>query len=448
MNRKHRPGVSAFGPALAPGTLAVVALTIHPAPASAVEPARPAYVVYDTGTLGGTVAFGSGINELGWIAGASTNAAGDLHAALWSPGNVIDLGTLGGLSSAVEWPIKNNHGVVVGISESATPDPLGEAFSCSAFIDTHGHTCLPFRWQNGNLSQLPLLGGNNGFATGVNNAGLAVGWAETAVHDPTCVLPQRLQFEAVEWGPGSTQKRILPPLPGDSTSAATAINDAGEVVGISGDCDVAVGAFSARHAVLWVNGAPIRLPTLGGQGWNTPMAVSNSGIIVGFSDTSGDVSGGVLTANFQATLWTPEGIVNLRTLPGDAIAEATGVNDFGQVIGTSFDAGGAPRAFLWETGTIYDLNTLVQANAPLYLLATGDINDRGEITGLGCVVVAGTCGNVVHTFVAIVAPAAAGSAARDNTAAAPRPMMTAGLREQLVHQRRFGPAQAEREPAR
>jgi probable HAF family extracellular repeat protein len=177
------------------------------------------------------------------------------------------------------------------------------------------------------------------------------------------------------------------------------------------------------------------------------MAVSNSGIIVGFSDTSGDVSGGVLTANFQATLWTPEGIVNLHTLPGDAIGEATGVNDFGRVIGTSFDAGGTPRAFLWENGTIYDLNTLVQADAPLYLLETGDINDRGEITGLGCVVVAGACGSVLHTFVAIVAPAAAGSTARDSTAAAPRPMMPAALRDQLLHQRHFGSLQAEREPA-
>jgi len=53
-------------------------------PAHADDPPQPAYVVYDTGTLGGTFAFGSGVNELGWIAGASTNAAGALHAALWS----------------------------------------------------------------------------------------------------------------------------------------------------------------------------------------------------------------------------------------------------------------------------------------------------------------------------------------------------------------------------
>src|SRR2546430_5764247 len=50
---------------------------------------------------------------------------------------------------------------VVGISESARPDPNGEKFSCDPdFIATHGHTCLPFLWRNGTIVQLPLLGGN------------------------------------------------------------------------------------------------------------------------------------------------------------------------------------------------------------------------------------------------------------------------------------------------
>jgi probable HAF family extracellular repeat protein len=425
--------------------LALALLSIGTLAAQAQEPAAPAYIVYDTGTLGGTFAFGAGVNDLGWVTGASTNATGAVHATLAAPGTLIDLGTLGGMNSAVEWPVKNNHGLVVGISESATPDPNGETFSCDpAFIPTNGHTCLPFLWQNGAISQLPLLGGHNGFATGINNSGEAVGWAETAVHDPSCVLPQVLQFEAVLWGPATNQKRILPPYPGDSTSAATAINDAGEVVGISGSCDVAVGAFSARHALLWVNGQPLRLPTLGGKGWNTPMAINNAGTIVGFSDTSGDVSGGVLTANFQATLWIAGGLVNLHTLPGDATAEATGINDFNQIVGTSFDAAGAPRVFLWENGKIYDLNTLVQPNAPLYLLESGDINDRGEITGLACVLVDGACGPVVHTFVAIVAPGAASALAEQVPAHLAMPDV---LKERLRQGRLFGHTTPERVPA-
>lgn len=197
------------------------------------EPAPPAYIVFDTGPAGGSFAFGSGINNSGWVSGAMTTASGALHAALYVPGNVIDLGTLGGANSAVEWPVKNNHGIVVGIAESATPDPNGEAFSCADFIPETGTTCLPFIWQQATgMVQLPLLGGNNGFATGVNNSGVAVGWAETGVHDPTCNSPQVLQFLAVEWGPGAGEKRVLPPWPGDSTSAATAINESGQVLSL------------------------------------------------------------------------------------------------------------------------------------------------------------------------------------------------------------------------
>jgi probable HAF family extracellular repeat protein len=405
---------------------------------------RPAYVVYDTGTAGA----GNGINNLGWPSGVLITAEGTSHAALWSPGAVNDLGTLGGSNSAVEWPIKNNHGLVVGISETATPEPNGETFSCGAFIATNGHTCLPFLWQNGTLTALPLLGGHNGFATGINNAGLAVGWAETAVQDPTCVPPQVLQFEAVQWGPAAGQKRVLPPYPGDSTSAATAINDAGEVVGISGDCDVAVGAFSARRALLWLNGRPFRLPTLGGQGWNTPMAINNAGAVVGFSDLPGDVSGGVLTPNFQSFLWTPgDGIVNLGMFAGDILSEATGINDFGQVVGTSFEANGSSRVYLWQNGTLYDLNTLVQADAPLYLLASGDINDHGEITGLACVLVSGACGLVLHTFVAIVAPGGGGTGWQENERAVARPAVSPEERTHLLQRYRFGNLKPERVPA-
>ena len=388
--------------------LAIFAFTVE----AQAESAPPAYIAYDTRPVAGASAGANGINNLGWASGTSSIASGDIHAALWSPGNVIDLGTLGGASSGVLWPVKNNHGLIVGIAETSAVDPLNEeGFSCGAFLDLHGHTCLPFLWDNGRMTPLPLLGGNNGFATGVNNAGLAVGWAETAVHDATCKLPQVLQFKAVEWGPGAGDQRVLPPLSGDATSAATAINDAGEVVGISGDCQFAVGRFSARHSVLWLNGHPIRLPTLGGEGWNTPMAINNLGLVVGFSDTPGDVVNGILKANFRAFVWSPvTGIKKLPEFPGDGRNEATGVNDFGQIVGTSFGGPNGSRMLLWQNGTVYDVNDLLPPDSPLLVLGSGDINNYGEITGQACVVVGSACGTELHAFVAILAPGSAQAA--------------------------------------
>jgi hypothetical protein len=41
------------------------------------------------------------------------------------------------------------------------------------------------------------------------------------------------------------------------------------------------------------------------------------------------------------------------------------------------------------------------------ILASGDINNHGEITGFACVVSGSACGTEVHAFVAILAPSSA-----------------------------------------
>ncbi len=341
------------------------------------------YSVTNLPSLGGTTSRGNSINNRGWVAGYS-NLAGNLsrHAALWLDGVAIDLGTLGGPNSSVAWPVKNNSGLLAGISQTATPDPLGESWSCAAFFPgatATGFTCLGFVWEDGVMRALPTLGGNNGFATGANDRGQVVGWAENTVHDPTCVPPQVLQFRAVVWGPGEDQIQELPPLPGDTSGAATAINGRGQVVGISGTCDQAVGRFTAAHAVLWENGTVTDLGNLGGTSWNTAMAINQQGDVVGFAGQPGDDPDNPL---LRAFLWTRrDGIQNLGTLPGDVYSEAHGINDRGQVVGVSCDAAGACRAFLWEDGVMQDLNALLAPGYTDVLTTAQDINDRGVITG-------------------------------------------------------------------
>jgi probable HAF family extracellular repeat protein len=341
------------------------------------------YYVFNLGTLGGDSSSGNSINTLGWVTGIS-NLAGntDVHAALWLYGRQFDLGTLGGPNSGTLWPVHNNRGVIAGVSDTSEFDPLGETWSCGAFFPASHttHTCVGFVWKHGVMTPLPTLGGNNGFATGANDTGQVVGWAETTTHDPTCVSPQVLQFEAVIYGLRPNQIQELPPLPGDPDGAATAINDQGQVVGISGICQVAVGDLSAEHALLWQNGKATNLGSLGGAAWNTPMAINNRGEVVGFSDLPGDDGG--QNPNFHAFLWTREGgMRDLGTLPGDVLSEALGINDEGQVVGVSIDANNNLRAFLWQNGIMTDLNTLMQTGSSLDLIAAGDINDFGVISG-------------------------------------------------------------------
>ena len=342
--------------------------------------APPQYRVATLPTLGGA-SQGGGINNPGWVAGYSGLPDGTRHAALWRNGAITDLGTLGGtqsgLHSNVQWPGLSNDAMVVGISHTAALDPLGEAWSCSAFMAANGHICLGFVWQGGVMTALPTLGGSNGFAAGVNDAGQVVGWAETPLHDPTCNAPQVLQFRAVLWEPKSARTTELPPLSGDSTSAATAINAGGQVVGISGECDVAVGRRSATHAVLWDRGSVTDLGSLGGAFWHTPMAINNRSEVVGFSNPPG---GDIDADNLRAFVWTRAGgMKDLGILSGDGLSEALDVNDRSQIVGVS--CGDVCHAVLWQDGVMYRLQDLVGPGFAGLLWSARSVNDAGQITG-------------------------------------------------------------------
>lgn len=348
------------------------------------QPKFPAsYQIFTLPSLGGTVSRGNSINNRGWVAGYST-LPGNLtrHAALWRDGMLTDLGTLGGPNSAVTSPVNSNSGLIAGIAQTSTPDPLGEAWSSSAFYvgpTATGYINLGFAWENGVMRALPTLGGNNGFADGANSRGQIVGWAENTCHDPTCVPPQVLQFRPVVYGPGVNQISELPLPAGDTSGAATGINERGQIVGISGICDQAVGRYSAKHALLWDKGQIIDLGNLGAELWNTPTNINQRGDVVGFAGTSNDdVDGNFL----EAFIWTPKGgMQGLGFLPGDVHSEAYGINEQRQVVGLSCDADGNCRAFIWEAGVMRDLNDFKPASFTAVLEQAKDINEAGEITG-------------------------------------------------------------------
>ena len=341
-------------------------------------------VVKYPSSLGGTVSRGTAINNQGLVAGFSNLADGTRHAAIWRDGTITDLLTLGGPGSTVPWPGINNNGIVVGISLTNEVDLLDEDWSCEAggFIPTTTNlACRGFWWENGAMHELPTLGGTHGFATEVNSTGQIVGWAENLVHDPTCVGVQTLQFRAVLWEPKKGTTQELPPLHGDSASAATAINEQGQVVGISGKCDQAVGRFSALHAVLWDHGTPTEIPNLGGTTWHTPMDINERGDVVGFSNPPGpgDPEGEFIA---HAFFWDKHSdqAVDIGVLDGDSFSEAFAINSRGQVVGVSFGGPNGSHAFLWQNGALRDLNGLVDI-APDVLQSAQDINDAGQITG-------------------------------------------------------------------
>jgi len=348
------------------------------------------YQVSSLPTLGGTSSAGNSINDQSWVAGFSRLTGNQVrHATLWRNGSLLDLGTLGGPNSSVTWNVQNTQGIIVGISQTADPEPLGEAWSSAAFYTgpfTTGFINLGFVWENGLMRRLPNFpGGDNGFATGANNLGEAVGWAENDVHDPTCVSPQVLQFLPAKWTLGPPDViQDLPLIPGDTSGAATAINDSGQIVGISGICDQAVGRHTAKHAVLWENGTVTDIyPDAPAPWWNTPTAINQRGDIVGFAGDPAFVEGDIL----HAFMWTREdGIRPLKPLKGrtpkHVDSEAYGINERGQVVGTSCDADFIDcRAVVWDQGAYpRDLNDF-KGSFPIRLETAKGINENGEITG-------------------------------------------------------------------
>jgi probable HAF family extracellular repeat protein len=351
---------------------------------------RTQYQVSDLPGLGGTSTGGNSINDQTWVAGYSRLPNRDRHATLWRNSALTDLFTLGGPNSSVTWAVKNTGGIIVGISQTATPEPLGENWSSAAFYsppNNVGYINLGFVWQNGLMRGLPNFpGGNNGFATGANNLGQVVGWAENDVHDPACVSPQVLQFRPAIWTLGPPDLiQDLPLIPGDTSGAATAINDNGQIVGISGICDQAVGRHTARHAVLWENGGVTDIyPNAPAAWWNTPTAINQRGDVVGFAGDPAFVEGDIV----HAFMWTREdGIRQLKPLPRrtppHVDSEAYGINDARQVVGVSCDADFVDcRAVIWDHGnTPTDLNDLKAPGYPAMLAGARDINNKGEITG-------------------------------------------------------------------
>jgi len=350
------------------------------------QPTLPTkYTVVDLGTLsGGTFSQPITINASGVIAGSSTISNNDQHAVLWSKGQINDLGTLGGSNSVANG--LNNAGLAVGQAETSASDPNGEDF-CG--FGSH-LICQPFLWQNNVLNPLATLGGNNGVANRINRWGTAVGYAENTIADSNCPAPQKFQFLPVAWKDGRPIPLHIPK--GDTEGVAFTINNSGQVVGTSGTCTtlnpIWLFYLLPAHALLWDNGKMVDLGSLGGAYGNMAIFINNGGHVVGLSDLTGD-------ATSHGFLWTKAtGMQDLGTYPGDIGSAAISINDLGVIAGVSvMDTKGDSRAVVWNNGVLTDLNTLVQANPPLYLITACAINNNGEISGLGV-----TSSGEIHTY--------------------------------------------------
>jgi probable HAF family extracellular repeat protein len=144
---------------------------------------------------------------------------------------------------------------------------------------------------------------------------------------------------------------------GGHFSQARAINDRGEVVGISS-------TGQSTHAFLWRDGRMSDLGTLGGR-HSAAFDINNRGEVVGYSETAG--------GQWHAFLWRDGRMRDLGTLGGAGGSSiATAINDRGDIVGDN-DGPSGLQAFLWRDGRM----SAVEAD----LARPAGINERGDIIG-------------------------------------------------------------------
>ena len=284
---------------------------------------------------------------------------------------MIDLGSLGGHQVA-GFGI-NNRGQIVGNSTNTIPDPF-------CFFGTVQNRA--FLWEQGQMHDLGTLGGNCAPSVGerpINERGQVIGNSTTSsIPDPVTGFPPVDPF-LWEKGKGMTDLGTL----GGVFGSAQAINNGGQIIGQSsipadpGACNGFPDNGDLNcHAFLWDKGTLTDLTTSttgGSPEWLSD--INDAGEVTGFGAFSG--------SQFEAFIWRKGVATDLGNL-GGCFSFARTINSQGQVVGLAVSCDGSVvRAFLWEKGLMVDLNALIPSGSSLQLADAEDINDRGEIAGIG-----------------------------------------------------------------
>jgi probable HAF family extracellular repeat protein len=298
------------------------------------------------------------------VASAPASAAPVREAPAY---RMTDLGTLPGAPDSSAMGV-NDRGDVVG--------------------ESGGHAVL---WRDGRIVDLGTLGGSSSTAVDVNERGDVVGYSEV-------VGGGEFGFHAFIW---RGERLIdLSPLPGFSSSFATAVNDRGDVVGFSaGDAGinavlwrpdgtvVDLTAETGLHHVTDLDNTGRLVGSVAPDGMNDYPALWYRGRTTVLSDRSGTASAindrGEITGYFfvgvgNSFVWRDGRLTEIPLLPdmpAASMMQAQGINNRGQVVGNDGSDG-----FVWDsdTGTPSTLSGLTRIAAAAY-----DINDRGQIVGAG-----------------------------------------------------------------
>jgi probable HAF family extracellular repeat protein len=320
--------------------------------------------------------------------------------------SITDLGTLAGGDYSTATGI-NASGQVIGWA-TANGDPEDDL----AFRTAANRPINPATDGLGTFGGPGIFGLPESFAYGINASGQVVGWSYTAdgmhafrtaanspINPATDDLGTFGGLQSVAYGINASGQvvgcstitdnttwhafrtaanRPINPVTDDmGGGCGLGINASGQVIGTA----VLGGAFrTAPNSPI--NPATDFLGTLGGTR-TAAAGINDSGQVVGSSNVTGDATWHAFrtAANSPINPATDD----LGTL-GGLYSEAEGINASGQVVGFSKVAGDPwlpQHAFVYLGGKMYDLNDLIPAGSGWELFSANGINDAGQIVGQG-----------------------------------------------------------------
>ena len=308
-------------------------------------------------------------------------AAGSLLAALaiaQQPRYTItDLGTLGGTYS-------------YGFGINAAGEVAGGA---ATKFQTGGLSETAFLWHQGTMINLGTLGGLNSAAGGPNASGVAAIGSETSMTDPNgedfCEYGTHLQCLGAIWKDGVWT--VLPNLGNGLNANAFDLNNRGEIVGFAEnavhDSTCLTGGTPFQvirfEAVIWgANGKIRELPPLKDDTVGFAFGINDRGQVVGSSGLCSNTAIPPAPASPHAVLWDADGTPHDLGNLGGPFNGASAVNNRGDVVGVALSPkDGTIHAFLWTEDTgMQDYGAFPGAVATVAPCCK-TINDAGEVVG-------------------------------------------------------------------
>ncbi|HET9358830.1 MAG TPA: thrombospondin type 3 repeat-containing protein, partial [Vicinamibacterales bacterium] len=309
-------------------------------------PARPRYRIIDLGTLGGTFSRAYALNNKGQVVGESLTAANlDVYPFVWTGGTMRAIpGLAGNASASGRLEGINNNGKAVGTWDSGAAGDLGSLF---VYDIVSGALSFP-------------LGFGSSFGRNINDGGQ--------------ILAGRFPpgggiiADVILTGSGVIDLNALY----GAQFQGEEINAMGHVIGVPG------GPTATPDSLIYANG---RFTSIFG-----PIGF----IGVAFNDDPSRPAGGFVREQTQffgirsrAAARRANGTYqNFGSFNVGADAIVVALNNLGQMVGNERGSG-IRLPFIIENGSMRPLSSLLPPNSGWTLLEANDINDRGEIVGMG-----------------------------------------------------------------